>query len=121
MLHYSGKFPSLKRINSGYGGKFLQEHLFPRGYIQPKLYPPLCQVYYTKNLTKLFRFLVCEIRRFYFFSICYQEVGFIQLGPTKIPSKDHPLLSWQAYAICKNIFYFFFPPEKVFVTSFYFF
>jgi hypothetical protein len=40
MLHYSGKFPSLKRIYSGYGGKFLQEHPFPRGYIQPKLYPP---------------------------------------------------------------------------------
>jgi hypothetical protein len=41
MLHYSGKFPSLNWLYSGYGGKFLQEHLyiklkvgaFPRGYI----------------------------------------------------------------------------------------
>lgn len=67
---YSGKFPSLKRLYSGYGGKFLQEHLyiklkvgaFPRGYIQPKLYPPLCQVSCTKNWTKLYGNLVCEIR-----------------------------------------------------------
>ena len=70
MLHYSGKFPSLKRIYSGYGGKFLQEHLyiklkvgvFPRGYIQPKLYPPLCQVSCTKNWTKVYANLVCVIR-----------------------------------------------------------
>jgi hypothetical protein len=39
MLHYSGKFPSLKRINSGYGGKFLHKHPFPRGYI-PYSNPP---------------------------------------------------------------------------------
>lgn len=69
---YSGKFPSLKRLCSGYGGKLLQEHLyiklkvgvFPQGYVQPKLYPPECQVSCTKNFwTKLYGFLVCEIRR----------------------------------------------------------
>ena len=53
MLHYSGKFPSLKRLYSGYGGKFLQEHPFPRGYIQPKLYPPLMSSFLHQKLDKV--------------------------------------------------------------------
>ena len=60
---YSGKFPSLNRLCSGYGGKFLHKHLFPRRHFLPKLYPPLCPVSCTKNWTKLFGFLVCEIWR----------------------------------------------------------
>ena len=71
ILHYSGKFPSLKRLYSVYGGKFLQEHLyiklkvgaFPPRHFLPKLYPPLCQVSCTKNQTKLYGFLVCNRRR----------------------------------------------------------
>jgi hypothetical protein len=76
---YSGKFPSLKRLYSGYGGKFLQEHPFPPRHFLPKLYPPLCQVSCTKNWTKLFRFLVCEIRRL---GICYKAPPLQELGGT---------------------------------------
>jgi hypothetical protein len=64
MLHYSGKFSSLKRLYSGYGGKFLQDHLyikikvgvFPRGYIQPQLYPPLMSSLLHQKLDKVIWF-----------------------------------------------------------------
>ena len=102
---YSGKFPSLKRLCSGYGGKFCHNSLNncdnlcrkysrylrqkiicksrgtvpihwgkvkhymylritrPPAHILARSIPPGCQVSYTKNWTKLFGNLVCEIRR----------------------------------------------------------
>lgn len=101
---YSGKFPSLKRLYSGYDGKFchislnncdnfcrkysrylrqkiicksrgtvpihwgeVKHYMYlhiarPPGHILARSTPPGCQVSYTKNWTKLFGFLVCEIR-----------------------------------------------------------
>ena len=76
---YSGKFPSLKRIYSGYGGKFLHKHPFPPGTSYQSCTPPECQVSCTKNWTKLFRFLVCEIRRL---GICYKAPPPRELGGT---------------------------------------
>lgn len=69
---YSGKFPSLNRLYSGYVGKFLQDHLyiklkigaFPRGYIQPQLYPPrmssLLHKKLDKKILKMFHSRECD-------------------------------------------------------------
>jgi hypothetical protein len=112
---YSGKFPSLNWLYSGYGGKFLQVHLYIKlrvGTFSPRALPA------TDVPPRMSSLLHQKLDKgIWFFSMWYQEVDPSLRGPTPSAPWWYPPCCSGPCPLTANMLKHFLLSKKVFVPT----